>query len=279
MLYGYIFGKTALIYMDFVQRLKSLEIQSATTITIGSMEHLLGFSKKNGFGKEFDAECGRLLTARPTAVPLYNAIEMVKKHRTDSEIKKIISELTMAKEKTAGHASKIFLPKTSVLTHCHSTMVIAALLQNKKKIREVIVTETRPRDQGVKTAKELLAAKIPVKFIVDAAISDFISQTDIVVVGADALRHEGVVNKVGTHPIAVVAKENGKPFYVITSSFTEDRRKKFVMEQRPAAELHHPDLKGAKIFNPSFDITPWKYVTAVITEKGIITPARIKNID
>ncbi len=263
--------------MDFIAELKSLKIQSATTIAIESMEHLRNFSKRKGFGREFDAECKKLLDARPTAVVLYNAIDRVKRKRTVEEIDLIIRELSGAKQKAAINSSKIFLNKTDVLTHCHSTMVVAALIKNKQKIKEVIVTETRPRDQGVKTAKELVAAGIKVKFIIDSAISDFISQADIVLVGADALRKEGVVNKVGTHPMALVSRENGKPLYVITSSFTVDKRKSFVMEQRPPEELHHPDVRGAKIFNPAFDITPWKYVTAVVTEKGIITPSKIRK--
>jgi eIF-2B alpha/beta/delta-like uncharacterized protein len=263
--------------MDFIAELKSLNIQSATTIAIESMRYLRDFSKRSGFGMEFDAECKKLLAARPTAVVLYNAIDRVKKKRTEREIDSVITELETAKDKAAKNAAKIFLKKTDVLTHCHSTIVIAALVRNKSKVREVVVTETRPRDQGVKTAKELVAARIPVKFIIDSAISDFISQADIVLVGADALRKEGVVNKVGTHPLAVVARENKKPLYVITSSFTIDKRKSFVMEQRPPEELHHPDVKGAKIYNPAFDITPWKYVTAVVTEKGIITPSKIRK--
>ena len=262
--------------MSFVSQLKSLDIQSATTIALQSLEYLRGFAIKSGFGAAFDEECDKLLTARPTAVVLHNAIERIKEKRSGSELEKVIRDLTGARNKAAKNASEIFITKTDVLTHCHSTFVVATLLKNRNSVREVIVTETRPKDQGVRTAKELLAAKIPVTFIIDSAISDFISRTDIVITGADALRREGLINKIGTHPIALVAKENGKPLYVVTSSFTIDHRRKIVMEQRPVSELHHSDLRGVKLFNPAFDITPWKYVTAVVTEKGIITPDKIK---
>jgi len=253
-----------------------MQVQSAATIALESMKYLATFSARKGFGASFDAECRALLAARPTAVVLYNAIERVMKDRSRESLEKVVRELEAAKEITAKNAAKIFPSNAVVLTHCHSTFVVAALVRNRQKIREVIVTETRPRDQGVRTAKELVAARVPVSFIVDSAISDFISRTDIVVVGADALRKEGLVNKVGTHPLALVAKENSKPLYVVTSSFTIDRRKNILMEQRPAAELQHPDLHGAKIFNPAFDITPWKYITAVVTENGIITPGKIR---
>jgi ribose 1,5-bisphosphate isomerase len=262
--------------MSFVGMLRSLEIQSASTIALESMEHLMVFSKKHGFGKDFDSECVKLLDARPTAVVLYNAVQRIRRKKAPGEIRKIIKELENARQRVAANSSKVFLRKTTVMTHCHSTFEIAALVKNRKRIREVIVTETRPRNQGIRTARELLAKKIRVTFIVDAAISDEISRADIVMVGADALRKEGVVNKVGTHPMALVARENRKPFYVITSTFAVDRRKKFVMERRPPEEI--VKIKGAAVDNPAFDITPWKYVTAVVTEDGILKPARIKRM-
>ncbi len=264
--------------MDLIRRLKALDMQSATTIALTSMQYLLKFSNKNGFGKKFDSECKGLLAARPTAVVLHNAMERVKKRKSVSSLNGVIKELQESRSNAARKASGIFSKKSVVLTHCHSSFVVEALVKNKSKIREVIVTETRPRDQGVKTAMELLKHKIHVSFIIDSAISDFIDRADLVVVGADALRKEGLVNKVGTHPLAIVAKENKKPFYVITSSFTFDKRQKIIMEQRPAYELQHNNLKGAKIFNPAFDITPWGYVKAVVTETGIISPSKLKRL-
>lgn len=264
--------------MDFITRLKAMKIQSATTIAAESLNYLLHFSNKNGFGNKFDKECKRLLAARPTAVVLHNAIDMIKKKKNKDGIKKVIKELEDAKSLAAGNSSRLFNKRKTVLTHCHSTFVVAALVKNKSKIKEVIVTETRPRDQGLITAKELLKNKIRVSYIIDSAISDFIGEADVVIVGADALRKEGLVNKVGTHPLALVSKENRKPFYVITSSFTIDNRKRIVMEQRPPKEVIHKHLRGAKIFNPAFDITPWKYVTAVVTEKGIFKPRAISGV-
>lgn len=260
--------------MDFASQLKMMKVQSATTIAIESMKYLRSLGN---FGIKFNKECNMILKARPTAVVLSNSIERVKKYRNKEEIGKIINELENAKEKTAGNTSRIFHRKCTVLTHCHSTFVVAALVRNKSRIKEVIVTETRPKDQGILTARELLRNKIKVSYIVDSAISDFIGKADMVVVGADALRKEGLINKVGTHPLALVAKENKKPFYVITSSFTMDSRRKFLMEQRPRSELTHKHLNGAKIFNPAFDITPWKYVTAIITEKGITKPQNLRR--
>lgn len=264
--------------MGFVERLRALDVQSATTIALESMKYLLRFTGDNDFGKKFDMECKRLLAARPTAVVLYNSIERIRKRKNSQTIKSVIKELQESKSKAARNASKIFNKKSVVLTHCHSSFVVEALVKNKTKINEVIVTETRPREQGVITARELIKNGIRVSFIIDSAISDFIGKADLVVVGADALRKEGLINKVGTHPLALVANENKKPFYVITSSFTFDKRQKIIMEQRPASELQHKHLNGARIFNPAFDITPWKYVRTVVTETGIIKPSRLKRL-
>lgn len=260
--------------MNFASRLRSLQVQSATTIAVKSLKHLSRFAKRKGFGKNFGKECKKLLETRPTAVVLFNAVERLKKSPSQETISDIIHDLESAKSGAASNSSSLFRKRSVVLTHCHSSFVVAALVKNRSMIKEVIVTETRPRDQGIITARELLKNKIKVIYIIDSAISDFIGKADLVLVGADAMRKEGLVNKVGTHPLALVAKENRKPFYVITSSFTIDKRKSFVMEQRPAGEVMHSHLKGAKIFNPAFDITPWKYVTAIVTEKGVRRPSR-----
>ncbi len=244
--------------MDFVQQVRSLKIQSANTIAVRSLKHLKGFK-----GRKFDKEVRRLLKARPTAVVLYNAIQRAKKIGIDETLK----ELKESKTGAIKQSKNIFRKRSVVLTHCHSSLVVGSIIHNKKKVKKVIVTETRPKFQGLKTAKELLAAKIPVTYIVDSAVSNFMKESDIVLLGADALRKEGLVNKVGSNPIALVAKEKRKPVYVIATSFTIDRRKKLIMEERPDSEV--VNLKGADIRNPAFDVTPWKYIKAVITEKGV----------
>jgi methylthioribose-1-phosphate isomerase len=109
-------------------------------------------------------------------------------------------------------------------------------------------------------------------------------EVDCAIVGADALRvfpPLGVVNKIGTLHLALAAKEFNKPFYVVANTLKIDRRKKFVIEERPAKEVYHELLhkkeinKKIKIRNPAFDLTPYKFVTKIITEKGIKDPKEI----
>ena len=128
------------------------------------------------------------------------------------------------------------------------------------------------------TAKELAKLKIPVILIVDSAIEFFIKDVSMVIVGSDAIRREGVVNKIGTYPLAVVAKEHKKPFYVVGNTLKLDKRKKLIIEERSPHEIYDERMKTLKIRNPAFDITPWKYINRVVTEKGVMTPGNIKKM-
>ncbi len=258
------------------KRIKSLEIQSATNIAVESLEYLREFAKKNGFGSAFDAECRKLLETRTTAVALHNAIEELEKRRSAGRIDELLNLIENSHKKIAKNGIRIFRKKSVVMTHCHSYEVVSLLIHAKSRIKNVFVTETRPMYQGIKTAKEL-SGKIPVTLITDSAAGYFMPSADIVVVGADAVRKEGAVNKIGTLPITLVAKEFNKPLYVVASSLKFDRRKSFEIEMRNMDEIHRK-IRNVRIINPAFDITPWKYITGVITEDGVMKPCQIKRM-
>jgi ribose 1,5-bisphosphate isomerase len=264
---------------SLVKDIKSLKIQSARTITIRSLDYLYNKAKKDGFGDAFWKDADRILNTRPTAVVLHNCIEEVKKEQTLMKIRELLKELKNTGKLVSRHVSKIF-PKrkvVKVMTHCHSTTVVQLLINAKRRGTnlEVYVTETRPKDQGLLTAKDLTRAKIKTKYLVDSASGFYMPKIDLVLFGADALRREGVVNKVGTYPMSVVANENSKPVFIITSKFTLDRRKNFEIENRPVSEITHARLRGVEILNPAFDITPWKYISYVVTEDGVKKPKDI----
>lgn len=266
---------------DIVNEIKALHIQSANTIALESMRYLKGIARKEGFGKKFFHEVERLERSRPTAVVLHNCLDVVRKEKNTKSIDDVIERLRTSKKGIAKNAMKVLPQKSNVtiLTHCHSTNVVTSIIAAKKlRNVRVFVTETRPRDQGLLTAKDLLNAKISVDYIIDSAIGLYIRAADIVLVGSDALRREGVINKIGTYPLAVVAKENNKPVYVLSSTLALDKRKKFIIEDRPHSEITHKHLSGAKLHNPAFDITPWKYISGVVTENGIFKPGEIKKM-
>lgn len=261
--------------------IKSMKILSANTIALVSLKYLGNVAKKYGFGKKFNSAVKELVNARPTAVVLYKCIEIIKKNKSIETIDKLLFDIKNSYKLISKNSLKIFprKKKVAVLTHCHSTVVIDALIEAKKKFNiEVYVTETRPRDQGIITAKKLIRKRVKTHYIIDSALGPFRKKFDIILIGADSLRKQGIVNKIGTYLLAVFAKENNIPFYVAASTFKIDKRKKFVIEERPEREITHKHLDHSKIHNPAFDVTPWNLVTRIITEKGVFTPRRVLGL-
>ena len=257
--------------VNIFQKIRSIEIQGAITIAEESLKYLKKYAKRHGFGLSFSNECDKLLKTRPTAVPLFNVISMVKKSKSVETIDELLFSIRGNRKKIAENGSAV-LKKSIVMTHCHSIEVVALLKKNRNKIKSVIVTETRPKNQGLLTVKDLRGV-LPVTFIVDSACGYYMKDTDIVIVGSDAIRKEGIVNKIGTYLLAVAANEQGIPFYVAASTLKYDKRKKIEIEMRSPKEIG--EIERVKILNPAFDITPWRYITGVITEQGIKKPKEI----
>ncbi|MGB9265320.1 MAG: S-methyl-5-thioribose-1-phosphate isomerase [Terriglobales bacterium] len=259
--------------------------------------------------KDFDQICEAIRQTRPTAVNLFWAIRrMTEKFetlrpRTIAEIRQ--AQQVMIEESQRMHAEDIaanqamgrhgatLMPSTGgVLTHCNAGAlatagygtalgVIRAAVEAGKKIH-VYADETRPFLQGSRlTAWELMKDGIPTTVISDNMAGVMMQQGKIgaIVVGADRIAANGdVANKIGTYTVAILAKEHGIPFYVAAPISTVDLAtpdgSKIPIEQRNAREVTHiggrqmtPD--GVEIENPAFDVTPAKYIAAIITERGI----------
>jgi ribose 1,5-bisphosphate isomerase len=262
---------------ELIKKLSILEIQGAKEIAVESLKFLRKIAKEKGFGKEFNNTAKRIENTRPTEVVLHNCLEIIKKEKKVETINRLLRRLNQSTKEIAKRGSRLIKNGDKIMTHCHSGEVCAVIEQawkEGKKIR-VYATETRPKGQGIKTAKELAKLKIPVELIIDSAVEFFIKEVDIVMVGCDALRKEGVVNKIGTYPMAVIAKEHKKPFYVVGDTLKLDRRKKLIIEERCRREICTERMKTLEVRNPAFDVTPWKYVKRVVTEKGIMTPGNI----
>jgi ribose 1,5-bisphosphate isomerase len=260
-----------------LNNIKSVKAQGAKEIAIYSLKFLKEFCKRYGFGLKFEVAAWKLEEARPTAVVLHNCLEILKKKRSLKTIDKLIKELEVATKKISINGQKIVKNGSKVLTHCHSGEALAVIKEAKRKGKEISVfaTITRPLKQGIKTARELAREKIPVTLAEDIAVGHLIQHIDMVIIGSDAMRKEGFVNKVGTYLIAEEAKRHKKPVYVVGSHFKFDSRKKFILEERPAREILPKPIKGVRVRNPAFDLVPWKYVTEVITDEGIFKPEEI----
>ena len=256
-----------------------------------------------------------LLLTRPTAVNLFWALERMmnlvnlKKDVDLFTLKDIILQEAenIAREdieinKAMGEqGSSLIKDGDSILTHCnagalatvdHGTAlgVIRTAFKKGKKIH-VYVDETRPVLQGARlTAWELTQEKIPFTLISDnmAGFLMYQKKVDLIIVGADRIARNGdVVNKIGTYSLSVLARENKVPFYVAAPISTIDISLKsgeeIPIEERDPKEVTQILGKqiapvGVKVFNPAFDLTPHRYVEAIITEKGIIRKPFEKNI-
>ncbi len=215
---------------------------------------------------------------------LHNCLEILTKKKKASTIDDLIKTINTAREKESKYSDKIIRSKSVIMTYCHSGEAMSFIKHSLTKRKEisVIACLTEPQEQGVLTAKELSRVGIPVTLIDDNAMGYFIKSVDMVIVGADALRLEGLVNKIGTRLLAGAAASAHKPFYIVANSLKLDRREDFKIEERPAKEivrkiLHKEKMGGIVIRNPVFDITPWELITSIITERGIVSPNKIKK--
>ncbi|RLJ07437.1 MAG: ribose 1,5-bisphosphate isomerase [Candidatus Aenigmatarchaeota archaeon] len=283
---------------EILSGIKSLKIQGARAVALAGLrafELKLKTAKNRG---ELRAFSKKLLSLRPTEPSLKNAIAYVMGKIEEipdfqqakragilacrEYEKKLQESLDLIAEIGSGQIQE----GETILTHCHSSSVMAILKRARsqgKKFR-VIVTETRPKLQGLITAKELLRARVQIVYCVDSAIGWVMKKVDKVLVGCDAILADGsIVNKIGTFPIALVAKAFGVPFLVSAGTYKFDPETVLgvqeIIEERDPAEIIQPrKLPGAKIINPTFDITPAEYIQALITEKGIIRPELVREL-
>lgn len=211
-------------------------------------------------------------------------------HNEDRELCKAIGE----------NGKELFGDSTRVLTHCNTgglatgqygtALSCITHAHETGKIKKVWVDETRPLLQGARlTTWELQKANVPHSLIVDSAAGFLMSrgEVDLVIVGADRITRNGdTANKIGTYPLSVLAKEHGIPFYVAAPYSTIDMElengDQIEIELREESEVtgfnkDRSSPEGTRAFNPAFDITPNKNITAIITEKGIIYPEYEKN--
>ncbi|MCU0850826.1 MAG: S-methyl-5-thioribose-1-phosphate isomerase [Candidatus Thermoplasmatota archaeon] len=238
-----------------------------------------------------------LRTTRPTAYDLFHAIEYmtnaIQQGKNAFTAATLYAQTIISRCKKIGeHGEKLIKDSTRILTHCNAgalatidygtALAPIRLAHENKKELFVYADETRPRLQGVLTAWELYHEGIPHVLIADNAAGYYMRKKDIdlVIVGADRIAKNGdFANKIGTYEKAVLAKENGIPFYVAAPASTFDPHLKdgsqIIIEERAKQEM--TQIAGITIMpewisvkNPAFDVTPQKYVSGYITEDGIL---------
>ncbi len=302
---------------EVAKAIKTMVIRGAPAIGVSAAMGLaLGVKKSTATGTkqlstEFLKSCEVMAATRPTAVNLFWAIERMKQRfaalaQAGASVADLQAALVaeahaihdedVASCKALGAFGATLVPgEATILTHCNAGAlatagygtalgVIRGAVDAGKTVK-VLADETRPFLQGARlTAWELVKDHIDTTVITDNMAGALMREglIDLVVVGADRIAANGdTANKIGTYTVAVLAKENGVPFYVAAPLSTIDLATPhgggIPIEERPSREVTHVGASqvtpvGAKIRNPAFDVTPARYITAIVTEKGIARP-------
>jgi len=293
----------------------AIGVSAAYGIALGAKNTKAGTAQE--FAPEFEQICKRLAGTRPTAVNLFWAIDRMKalfatlagpgkpldeiRQRLLAEAHTMYEEDISACKAMGAHGAGLLPEEGGVLTHCNAGAlatcgygtalgVIRAAVERGRRIH-IYADETRPFLQGARlTAWELMADGIPTTVICDNMAASLMRAGKIqaVIVGADRIAANGdTANKIGTYSVAILAKEHGIPFYVAAPWSTIDRAtatgEAIPIEERPHREVTHHAGKqltpnGVGISNPAFDVTPAKYVTAIVTERGVLRAPYVDSL-
>jgi len=308
---------------DVARAIKTMVIRGAPAIGVAAAYGIaLGMRKSTSsgtqkFAAEFYKMCELMASTRPTAVNLFWAIERMKrsfaeganagesvdqiKDRLDREADRIHDEDVASCRAMGAFGAAVVPDDARILTHCNAGAlatagygtalgVVRGAVEAGKRVA-VFADETRPFLQGARlTAWELVRDGIETTVITDNMAGSLMrnGRVNFIVVGADRIAANGdTANKIGTYPVAVLAREHGIPFYVAAPLSTIDLKtadgSQIPIEERQAKEVTH--IKGAQIaadgalvWNPAFDVTPHQLIAGIITERGICRPPYIESL-
>ncbi len=298
----------------WVRGAPAIGVSAAMGLALGAKE--IDAPAFDEFWQKFDEICSHMASTRPTAVNLFWAIDRMKnfalanrdkgldelKNMLVAESQRMLDE-DVETNKNIGRYGSIFVSdEDNIITHCNAGSiatagygtaegVMRAAVEEGKTIH-VYVDETRPVLQGARlTAWELMRENIPCTLITDNMAGYFMyrDMIDLAIVGADRIARNGdVANKIGTYSLAVLCKEHGIPFYVAapvsTIDFTIESGFQIPIEERDPREVTHilgkvqAAPEGVTAANPAFDVTPARYIAAIITEKGAFHPKDIHKL-
>lgn len=284
---------------ETAQQIKNMEIRGAGRIARAAAAELRDYSERirtqklEEFNKKMIEAARLLISTRPTAVSLPNAVRAVMKYNGNSideakaNIKELADGFILNSETAVLKIGEIGAHRIrdgdTIMTHCNSSAAISIMAAAHKdgKNITVIATESRPRWQGHLTIRQLDETGIKTSLIVDSAVRYFMKEVDLVVMGADAVTANGsVINKIGTSHLALAAHEARKNVVIAAETYKfspksllgelieiEERNSSEVMADEKLREFSNVSVK-----NPAFDVTPREYIDLICTEVGAIPP-------
>jgi len=286
-------------YREVAKAIKTMVIRGAPTIGATAAYGIALAAAKN---EDIKKAAKMLRATRPTAHDLFYGIDWMLSHLDDpvASAEDFAAELIERCKKIGENGERLIKNGSMILTHCNAGALatvdfgtaLAPMRLAKRKGKEffVFVDETRPRLQGANlTSWELMEEGIDHAIIADNAAGHYLkSEIDLVIIGADRIASNGdAANKIGSYEKAVVAKENGVPFYIAAPISTFDLKisgeSEIPIEERSQSEVlqigkQRIGPRGAKALNPAFDVTPARFITGFITEIGILKPSEIKKM-
>jgi methylthioribose-1-phosphate isomerase len=317
---------------DLEGAIRSLAVRGAPLLGVAGG---YGVALAAAVGSDVAKAADRLASARPTAVNLAAGVRRVERAYDDAvgggagsgqaaaaalaEARALHEEDAQASALMAGHGRELLaglLPgrRQRLLTHCNTGMLVSggqgtafavvSAVHQAGDLQQLWVDETRPLLQGARlTAYEAAREGMPYRVLTDSAAGSLFAagEVDAVLIGADRIAADGsVANKIGSYPLAVLARHHGVPFVVVAPVTTVDvateRGADIVVEQRPAEEVTHISAPprqgadeasgggvqltptGAEAYNPAFDVTPPELVTALVTERGVASPVNRETV-
>ena len=306
-------------YQEVIRSVQLMRVRGAPALGVAAAYALVMAANRitapsrEAFLAELSHAGAEIASARPTAVNMAWAVERmleVANQTADTaavkdallaEAQRVHQEDEEANQRLGAHGAELLPDGGGVLTHCNTGAlatagygtalgVIRAAWEGGKRFH-VFATETRPVLQGARlTAWELAQLKIPATLMVDSAAGMLMRRREVgcVIVGADRIAGNGdTANKIGTYSLAVLARENGIPFYVAAPTSTVDpgiaSGDEIPIEERDASEVTSVNgvriaAEGVAVRNPAFDVTPHRYIEAIVTEAGVARPPYIESL-
>jgi eIF-2B alpha/beta/delta-like uncharacterized protein len=261
-----------------IKRLKIQGAENVSTAAIKALEHVI--KTKDNYIIAGERARIKLVNARPTEPQLENYLEYIMNYasihtrkQTLIEIRHLLKIKKLAVKEIHKHGAKLIKRGDIVFTHCHSSNVIGAIKQAKKKIRCVYNTETRPRLQGRETSKDIAKARIPVHHFVDSASRIALKEADIMLLGADSIIHNKVYNKIGSELMALTARNYHVPVYICASLWKFNPHRETIEERLPS-EIWQKPPKGVTVKNYAFEKINFSLIKGIVCEEGVLKPKK-----
>lgn len=268
---------------DWLEEIRRDNTSGAAALAAKAARALAEWSAAGRSPEELGAVARELVRAQPRMAPLVNLASRLLEagEGAPGACRAFLHRLETATEAAAQHGALLVPDGGAVLTHSFSSTVLRALRRAAGEGRRfsVIATESRPMREGVALARRLAGAGIPVRLVVDAAAGLFLGEVSLILVGADAVISEGVVNKTGTRALALAARERGLPVYALAGG------DKFLPagyhfppeEPRDPREVLAEAVPGVTPVNYYFELTPLESFTGLVTEQGVLAPDGVRQ--